>query len=201
MKNIHRITAILLGAACIGAMGDALADARTDAYHEPGDVHVGINVFGDSRISMDGADVLITGRDGGKARITPAGDLSIDGHAVAVTIDQRRLLARYSLGIHNIERRGLQIGHDALHLVGGIMSTVVADLFSADGVDDKQIDRDAERQAQPLKQEARALCNDVQSERQVQADIVSQLPAFRPYAVIDTESDHDCHVDDHDIEV
>ncbi|HSN16871.1 MAG TPA: hypothetical protein VLV87_01565 [Gammaproteobacteria bacterium] len=201
MKNIHRIPAMILGVACIATMGGALADARTNAYDEPGDIHVGVNVFGDSSISMDGDDVLIKGRDGGKARITPAGDLSIDGRTVAVDAGERKLLVRYSLGIRNIERRGMQIGRDALHLVGGIMGTVVADLFSEEGVDDKRIDRDAEQKAEPLKQEARALCKDVQSERQVQADIVSQLPAFRPYAVIDTESDHDCHVDDNDIEV
>ena len=201
MKHIHRIPAILIGAACITAMGTALADARTAAYNEPGDIHVGIDVDSDSRIHMDGDDVVIRARDGSEARISPDGDLDIDGKPVAVNGDERKLLRRYHLGIRNIEARGMQIGRDALHLVGGIVGTVVADLFTYGSDDDKQIDRDAERQAEPLKQEARALCKDVQAERQVQGAIVSQLPAFKPYAVIDTKSDHDCHVDDNDIEV
>ena len=201
MKNIHRIPAILIGAACIAAMGTALADARTAAYNEPGDFHVGIDVDGDSQIHMDGEDVVITAHDGSKARITPAGGLSIGGKTVAVDDGQRKLLRRYCLGIHNIEARGMQMGRDALHMVGGIMGTVVADLFTGGGDNDDKIDRDAKRQAEPLKQEARALCKDVQTERQVQGTIVAQLPAFQPYAVIDTRSDNDCHVDDKDIEV
>jgi hypothetical protein len=201
MKNLHRIPAILIGAACIAAMGSALADARTAAYNEPGDFHVGVDVFGDSRISMDGDDVVIRAKDGSRARITSAGDLYIDDKAMAVNGDERRLLRRYHLGIHNIEDRGMQIGRDAMHLAGGVIGTVMADLFSAGDVDDKQIDRDAERQAEPLKQEARALCKDVQSERQLQSALVAQLPAFQPYAVIHSDSDHDCHVDDNDIEV
>lgn len=201
MKNIHRIPAILLGAACLAAMGTALADARTDAYNEPDDIHVGFDVGSDSRIHMDGDDVVIKAHDGSHARITPAGDLYIDGKPVSVNGDERKLLVRYHLGIRNIEQRGIQIGRDALHLAGGVIGAVVADLFSEDGVDDQQIDRDAKRRAEPLKQEARALCKDVQAERQVQAAIAIQLPAFMPYAVIDTESAHDCHVDDNDIEV
>ena len=201
MKNIHRIPAILIGAACIVAAGSALADARTAAYNEPGDFHVGINVLGDSRISLDGDDVVIKARDGSLARITAAGDLSIEGKTVAVNDGERKLLRRYHLGIHSIEDRGMQIGRDAMHLAGGVIGTVMADLFSAGEVDDKQIDRDAERQAEPIKQEARALCKDVQSERQLQSALVAQLPAFQPYAVIHSDSDHDCHVDDNDIEV
>src|SRR5579872_4117698 len=172
MKNIHRIPAILIGAACVTAMGAALADARTAAYNEPDDIHVGIGVDSDSRIHMDGDDVVIRARDGSEARITPDGGLDIDGKPVAVNGDERKLLRRYHLGIRNIEARGLQIGRDALHLVGGIMGTVVADLFTYGADDDNRIDRDAERQAGPLKQEARALCKDVQAERQVQGAIV-----------------------------
>lgn len=201
MKNMHRIPAILLGAACVAAMGTALADARTAAYDGPGDIHVGIDVYGDSRISLDGDDVVIRAKDGSHARITPGGDLYIDGKAVAVDDGERKLLRRYHLGIHTIEDRGMQIGRDAIHLAGGVIGIVMADLFSGSDVDDKQIDRDAERQAEPLKQEARALCKDVQSERRLQSDLVAQLPAFQPYAVIHADSDQDCHVDHDDIEV
>lgn len=206
MKNMHRIPAILLGTACILCMGAALADARTTAYNgsgnEPGDLHfsAGIGTSGDSQIYMDGDDVVITARDHSKARISPGGDLSISGKTVAVTDEERKLLRRYSLGVRDIQTRGLQIGRDALNMVGGIMGVVVADLFTG-GDDDQRIDRDARAKAEPLKQEARALCKDVQSERQVQAALVAELPAFQPYAVIDTKSEHDCHVDDNDIEV
>jgi len=202
MKNIHRIPAILIGSACILCMDAALADARTAAYNDPDDVHIsaGVGTFGDSQIDMDGDDVVITARDHSKARISPSGDLSIAGKTVAVNDDERKLLRRYGLGVRDIRARGMQIGRDALNMVGGIVGTVVSDLFTG-GDDDQRIDRDARAKAEPLKQEARALCKDVQSERQVQAALVAELPAFQPYAVIDTKSEHDCHVDDNDIEV
>lgn len=201
MKTLLRTLPLVLGAACLAVGSAALADARTDAYHDDDDSGMNIHVLDNhhSSVRMYGDDVVITAHDHSEARITPAGDLYIRDEAVAVSADQRKLLRRYNTGVRNIEARGLQIGRDALHMVGGIMGVVVADLFTDDA--DEHIDRDAERAAEPLKQEARALCKDVQSERKVQAAIVAGLPAFRPYAVIDTASDHDCHVDDNDIEV
>jgi hypothetical protein len=150
-------------------------------------------------VRMDGDEVVITARDHSEARVTKSGELYIDDKQVVVDGDERKLLSRYNAGVRNIEARGIQIGHDALHMVGGIMGMVVADLFSDDS--DGRIDRDARRAAEPIKQEALALCKDVQAERQLQSAIVAVLPAFAPYAVIDTKPDHDCHVDDDDIEV
>jgi hypothetical protein len=49
--------------------------------------------------------------------------------------------------------------------------------------------------AEPLKEEARALCKDVKSEKQVQDAIASSLPAFQPYAVIEPHPEHSCHID------
>ena len=200
MNNTQRICALLIGAASLACMGTALADARTEAYDAPDDIHVGIDVYGDDHITVDDGDVVITARDGSKARISPEGDLTIGGAPVKVDATQRQLLRRYALGIHDIERRGMQIGRDALDMVGGIMGTVVADLFSGD-TDDREVDRDARAKAEPLKREARALCDDVRSERKLQSDLVDRLPAFKPYAVIKPESGDDCHVNDNDVEV
>jgi len=204
MKTLLRSLPLVLGAACLVAGSAALADARTDAYNGDDasvDTNMNIHVLDHHHTSvrMDGDEVVITARDHSEARITAAGDLYIHDQAVTLSADQRKLLSRYHAGVRNIEARGMQIGRDAMHMVGGIMGVVVADLFTDDA--DARIDRDARRVAEPIKQEALALCKDVQSERQVQAAIVAQLPAFRPYAVIDTKSDHDCHVDNDDIEV
>lgn len=205
MKTLFRSLPLVLGAACMVAASAALGDARTAAYNDDSaGSDMGLHVLTGhhhTSVRMDGDDVVITARDHSEARVTPAGDFYIEDKAVAVSPEQRKLLRSYSLGIHNIERRGIQIGRDALHMVGGIMGVVVADLFSGEVGDDNRIEADARSVAGPLKQEARALCKDVQAERQVQAAIVAGLPAFQPYAVIDTKPDHDCHVDDDDIEV
>ena len=203
MNALLRSLPLVLGAACLVVGSVALGDARTDAYHDDdSDTDLSVHVLDGhhhTSVRMDGDDVVITARDHSEARVTPTGDLYIEDRQVAVSADQRKLLRSYDLGIRNIERRGLQVGRDAQHMVSGIMSVVVADLFSDDA--DGRIDRDARRVAEPIKQEALALCKDVQAERQVQAAIVAELPAFTPYAVIDTQPDHDCHVDDGDTEV
>lgn len=197
MKTLLRSLPLMLGAACLVVGSAALGDARTEAYNDDDlDVNVHVLRHGTTDIRMHDDEVVITARDGSEARVTSAGDLTIRGQAVAVSGDQRKLLRRYTTGIRNIEQRGMQIGRDAMHMVGGIMGVLVADLFSGDMDDHGKIDADARSVAEPLKQEARALCKDVQAERQVQAAIVAQFPAFQPYAVIDTEPEHNCHVDD-----
>jgi len=206
MKTNTQITAILLGAACLLSVDTALADARTAAYAHPAaytesgdgiDIHVDSD---DDNVTLSGDDVVITAKDGSEARVTPAGDLTIRDRPVAVDDYTRKLLRSYVLGIHDIRDRGMQIGRSAVAMVGGMLGTLVADLVSGDGGDDHgQIDRDMRAKAEPLKQQARALCKDVQAERQVQAAIVAKLPAFRPYAVINTKSEHDCHVDDTEV--
>ena len=203
MKTLLRSLPLVLGAGCLVAASVALADARTDAYHDDDsgadfNVHV-LDGHHHTSVRMDGDEVVITARDHSEARVARSGDLYINDKQVAVNADERKLLSRYNTGVRDIETRGMQIGRDALHMVGGIMSVVVADLFSDDA--DGRIDRDARRVAEPIKQEALALCKDVQAERQLQAAIAAALPAFQPYAVIDTKPDHDCHVDDDDIEV
>lgn len=200
MKNIHRISAVLIGAASIAAMGGALADARTTVYDEPGDVHVGIDLYGDSGIRIDGDDVVIRAKDGSHARIKVDGSLYIDDKPVAVNDGERKLLIRYRVGIHDIRDRGMQIGRDAVHLASDVIGSVLAGLFSGD-IGDKRIDGDEERKAEPLKQEARALCKDVKGEIKLQSELVAELPAFQPYAVIHTDSDHDCRVDNDDVAV
>jgi len=42
------------------------------------------------------------------------------------------------------------------------------------------------------------LCSEVQQERAVQERLTAELPEFRPYAVIDTDPQDDCHIDDND---
>ncbi len=180
-------TMLYAGAACLAlASATAYADVRVNAAHH---VH--------SDIGFSGEDVVITADDDSEARITPAGDLFIRGKAVDVNDAQRQLLLRYSHGIRDIEMRGLHIGESAVNMVGGMLGTLVAEALG--GADDQEIERQANAKAEPIKQQARALCKDVQAERQVQEQLSAQLPAFKPYAVIDTDSEHDCHIDDREV--
>jgi hypothetical protein len=195
MNTVLRISPLLFGAACLVAGSAALSDARTAAYahSDDDDIHVGVDVDTGDQIHMDGADVVITARDGSVARISSSGDLEIRGKVVAVTPTQRQLLQRYALGIRDIQDRGLAIGQHAVQMVGGMLGTLVSSLFE-DG-DSQDLDQRMQAKAEPLKDEARALCRDVKSEKRTQDAIAASLPAFQPYAVIEPHPEHSCHTD------
>jgi hypothetical protein len=205
MKTLLRISPLLLGAACLTAGSAALSDARTAAYNESssesGDIHVGVDVDTGNQIHMDGDDVVITAHDGSVARISPLGDLSIRGKAVAVSPSQRQLLQRYAAGIRNIQGRGLAIGEHAVQMVGGMLGTLVSTLFEDGGENDQDLDQRMRAKAEPLKEEARALCKDVKAEKRTQDAIAASLPSFQPYAVIEPHPEHSCHIDGDDIQV
>ena len=185
MKSSGWMKAAAFGSACLVLTAGARADVRVMSNQ-------------DSSITFQGEDVVITARDDSEARITPEGDLTIQGKTVNVTSGQRKLLQQYTDGIRDIRKKGQAMGEHAVDMVGGMLGTLVADLFSSDQGSD--IDHDMKAKAEPLKDEARALCKDVRVERDLQDRIAGQIPAFKPYAVIDTDSDHDCHIDDNDSE-
>ena len=182
MHAAHKVLFATLAAAGLLHAAGAGADVR-------------LNNVNTTDIYLRGEDVVITATDMSEALITPAGDLKIAGKPVTVTGNERELLKKYSAGILDIQERGVLIGQHAVDMVGGMVGTLVEDLVASDG-DDKKLDKDMKAKAEPLKDEARALCTDVRIQKQLQQQIVAALPAFRPYAVIDTDSENNCHVDD-----
>lgn len=178
----------LAGAVAITALA-ARADVRVDAFgHTDSD---GIDIV------MHGDDVVIVARDDSEARITPAGDLSIRDKRVAVTAGQRQLLRQYSQGIVEIEHKGMEIGRQAVAMVGGMVGTLVTDLLTDDD-GDKKLDADMNRKAEPLDQAATEICKDVKAQKLLQDEIAVEIPAFKPYAVIHKDTDEDCHTDHHE---
>lgn len=194
MNTVLRISPLLFGAACLVAGSAALSDARTAAYAHSEDDDM--QVMYHDQISVHQGDVYITATDGSMARISPTGDLDIRGKAVALSPGQRQLLQHYAAGIRDIQDRGLEIGQHAVQMVGGMLGTLVSSLVDGDSQD---LDRRMRAKAEPLKEEARALCKDVKSEKQVQDAIAASLPAFQPYAVIEPHPEHDCHIDDDEV--
>jgi hypothetical protein len=78
-------------------------------------------------------------------------------------------------------------------MLGTLVSSLVED--GGDTDNNKDLDQKMKARAEPLKEEARALCKDVKSEKQVQDQIAVALPAFQPYAVIEPHPEHSCHID------
>lgn len=184
-KTILAAAATLLLAAGIGT-----------AKAHPHDIVVNDNDHGQIHIDDRTGDVVITAEDDSQARITRDGGLIITGKNIAVTAGQRQLLLQYVHGIDTIEHQGMEIGAQAVNMVGGMVGAIIGDLFT-DG-SDKHVDRDVKDRARPLKDAARSLCTTVQSQEQVQDAIAREIPAFKPYAVIDKDTRDQCHIDNDD---
>ena len=184
MKTVSKASLSLLAALCFLAGTTAQADVR-------------INTHDKGRIEIEGADIVITADDGSRAEIDSAGDLKISGKDVPVTDIQRQLLVQYSQNLRDMEKRGQAADWKAWRMAPGILGTALVDLFT--GASDKQIDRDTNEAAEPLKEEFLKLCDDVKAERNVQDQISDALPIFKPYAVIhEHDTEDNCHANDKD---
>ena len=182
MKIVSKASPGLLAALCLLAAASARAD-------------VSIHTHDKGRIDIKGADIAITAEDGSRAEIDPAGDLKIRGKDVPVTDPQRQLLVQYSQNLRDMEKRGEAASRQAWNLAPGILGTALGDLFT--GASDKQINDDANKAAEPLKEEFMKLCDSVKAERKLQDQISDALPAFKPYAVIqEHETENNCQAKD-----
>ena len=182
MMTISKASLALLPALSLLAAASTQADVRIHT-HDKG------------RIAINGADIVITAVDHSQAEIDPAGDLKIRGKDVPVTDAQRQLLVQYSQNLLDMEKRGKAADWQAWDMAPGIVGTALADLFT--GASNKQIDDDANKAAEPLKEEFLKLCGSVKAERRVQDQISDALPAFRPYAVIqEQDTENNCHAVD-----
>lgn len=182
MKTVSKTSPALLAALCV--LGAATARA---------DVRIGTHDHG--RIAIEGTAIVITAVDGSRAEIDPAGDLKIQGKDIPVTDAQHKLLVQYSQNLRDLEKRGDAADQQAWHLAPGILGTALGDLFT--GASDKQINDDANKAAEPLKQEFLKLCDGVKTERAVQDQLSDALPAFKPYAVIrEHDTENNCQAGD-----
>ena len=180
-RMAHALTASLILGLVLVSPGKAYAHPQGGISMADGTIH----------IDKENGDVVITARDHTQAHITRSGALIIDGRAVAVNTQQRSLLLKYADGIDNIGRQGMQVSTEAVNMVGDFVGVLVSDLLT--DTDKNQMDRDVKARAEPLKIAARSLCESVKAQRRLQDDITDEIPAFKPYAVLDQDN---CHVDE-----
>lgn len=182
MQTVSRASLGLLPTLCLLATATAQADVR-------------INTHDGGHINIKGSAIVITADDGSQAEIVPAGDLKIRGKDVPVSDAQRRLLVRYSQNLRDMEKRGEAASRQAWNMAPGILGTALGDLFT--GASDRQINDDANKAADPLKQEVSQLCDSVKAERKLQDQIGDALPVFKPYAVIhEHDTENNCQSND-----
>lgn len=140
-------------------------------------------------ITLDHGDAVIHGNDGSSARITSDGAFYVAGKPQTVTSAQRQQLRRYVAIVEDMQAKGLALAGEAGGFAAGIVGDVMTGLFSGNS---DQIDKQAHRRAHDFAQQALPICEDAKTLKQIQETLVASLPAFKPYAVIESNDANDC---------
>ena len=178
----RRFAAPLAAAALLVALGSpppASAGIRIDAD------------TGDGEIEIDGDEVVVE-TAGDEARITPAGDLFVDGRRVRVGERDQRDLVRYNEGMRHLEELAVDIGLQG----AGLAVSALGEAFAAALTGDEQrAERRIEARAGELEADALELCDELRRLERIQDRLATNVPAFRPFAVVEVDAD-DCTADD-----
>lgn len=124
-----------------------------------------------------------------KAQITPQGDLLIDGKAVDVTPEQRKLLLDYRGHIVEIAKAGIAMGVQGAELAGKAVGEALKGVFSGDT---DQIEKKVKAEAGKIEDSAKQLCARLPGLFESQQKLAASLPAFAPYARMTREDVTDC---------
>lgn len=140
-------------------------------------------------ISIHDGSIAVHAHSGPDAIVTPDGDLSIDGKAVTVTADQHDLLKLYYAQVMAIRNDGIATGKAGVALAGHAIGSVASGL--AQGNPDS-IGPAIDARAKQVEAKAIAICNDLVALREKQDAIANTLPAFKPYALLNSKETTDC---------
>ncbi len=148
------------------------------------DSHVGVHTDS-GHMTFDGDDLLLSGKNSTKARVTPDGSLSIGGAGVAVTAAQRAELVRLQQVAHQMIQHGIDTGKAGAKV--GVAAAGAALESLAKG-DSRDVEATVEAKVNLVRQAAGRLCDDLAAVRDAELAVASTLPAFGAY-VTTSEAD------------
>lgn len=130
-------------------------------------------------ITFDTSGMVVHAVGQPNAHVTPAGDLSIDGKAVAVTPAERELLRQYYQLSSATLRSGEEIGKQGVDMAAKGIGTAIASIFHGDS---EAAEKKMDAQSASIEAAAAKLCANVKAIGATQDVIAAHLPAFKPYA-------------------
>jgi hypothetical protein len=144
-------------------------------------------------IRLGHGQVTLRAHDAPDASISANGDLQINQQSVATDPAVRELLKSYYENAMMVRTDGIATGKAGEAIGEEVAKNVASNLAS--GHPD-QIQPDVEAKAQLVKQAALKICEDIGNIQTAQNQLVTQLPAFKPYGNIVSASDvSDCKSD------
>ncbi|MET0808411.1 MAG: DUF2884 family protein [Pseudoxanthomonas sp.] len=140
-------------------------------------------------VSSDGKTIVLHADGHPDAKISTAGELTIDGKAVPVNAAQRALLQSYHTQLNAMTNDGIEIGKQGAALAGTAIKEAIKGAIKGDG---EQVDAKMEAEAKKIEQQAMQLCKRLVTVKASQDALANQLPAFKPYATIEVSDVDDC---------
>ncbi|MDR7134463.1 hypothetical protein J2X06_001647 [Lysobacter niastensis] len=125
----------------------------------------------------------------GKAEITPQGDLLIDGRAITITAEQRKLLLEHRGHIIALAEAGAEVGMQGADLATKAMGEALKGVFTGNT---DEIEKRVEAEAGKMKASALKLCDKLPAMMASQQKLKASLPEFAPYATMDQDDIKDC---------
>ncbi len=146
----------------------------------------------DGQVTSNGERITLKADGHPTAQITKTGEFSIDGKIQTVTPEQRLLLQTYHREMNGMTSDGIAIGKQGAALAGTAVTEAIKGAINGNS---DQIDAKVEAEAEKIEQRALQLCKRLVVVKATQDSLAAQLPAFAPYATIDTGDVKDCDSD------
>jgi hypothetical protein len=176
-------------------LADARQEVRTELARERAKLDRENLSLGDSlHFGKDRKDEAAERKDRPKGEITPAGDLLVDGKAVAIDPGQRRQLLDYRKQVIDVARTGIDAGERAAMLAIDATDVSMFHLIvgGLTGSLERRVEATVRREIQPM---VLQICHRLPQLRDSQQALAASLPAFRPYATLDDADIADCERD------
>ena len=197
MMNTIRITALALlgGLSLLGGSNDTSNAAPATGSEKQPTTFIGKAVKeatdgAREELAKENIDISATGYP--NAEISPAGELLIDGKAIAVNAEQKALLIEYRQHIVKVAEAGIGVGLEGADLAGKALTEAIKGIFSGNP---DQIEKKIETEAESIRISAGKLCALLPAMKVTQDKLAAALPEFRPYATMDDSDVEDCMTD------
>lgn len=123
------------------------------------------------------------------AKLSPQGDLLIDGEKVAMDDGQRAIALAYRNALANVAESGARVGLQGAALAGDALKLAAASVLTGDG---KTVEEQLKDKTTAIETEARALCAQLPGLLESQRRFAAAVPAFEPYANMTEEDIEKC---------
>lgn len=192
MKTLRPLTLALLTALLAACGADNTAQTVESIKADVAkDIETDMNKAIDEA-KADLTDISVTLVDGGKAQITAAGDLSIDGKAVSLNAEQRELSRLYYAATKQVAMQGLEIGKESAKLATQAIGSAIGGMIS--GKNEADIEKSVEAKAGNIKAVAAKLCASALELQGLQEKLAAAVPQFKPEPMTVDKGEDGCNV-------